>query len=283
MDNRIFYNPKEKIQFKTQKKRVSLRTAVIIASCAVAVVGLAMTVRMREFQINAISLQGLSAVREDDVRKEIASALDGSYLGGMVPYRFLLSVPTQYISNRLKERFPLIAQADVKKEFPNALAVAFTERELFGVLCNDAVSEEQALVEDREVQCAYLDTSGIAYQKAPQTQGFLLMKVSVGPSDIPIGSQVIDTAVMRRMLDLNKALPSTINSAIMSYQIPNPVSHELHAVTKDGFSLLMKQDDDMNAMLYVLKTVLTKEIGSKRKNLLYIDLRFGNKVFYKFK
>ena len=283
MNNRIFYIPKEKKQFLSRKKKYNLRMVASFVMVAVMLVLVFFGVRWRALQIEKISISGLSAIQEEDVNREISSVLSGSFVTGLIPYRFLLIAPAGTIIARIKEKFPLISDVEIKKEFPNTLAVTVTERRLFGVLCNDGIREGVVPEQGKDIQCAYLDTNGIAYQKAPKTEGFLIMKVSTDAENIPLEESAVDSAAMRRMIALNHKLPSIIGSPILGYQLLRNSSHELRAVTKPGFVLIMKQDGDMDALFYILKTVLEKEIGSKRKSLDYIDLRFGNKVFYKFK
>ena len=293
MNNRILYTPKEKKQFQKQKKHYYMRVGVGVFVLMLIVAGTFFGVRLQALQIHNVSLNGLSAIQEEDVKREIASMLSGSYAAGLVPYRFLLAAPTEAIIQHIKNQFPLIAGMEIKKEFPDTLAITIQERQLFGVLCNDGVGiaiagndradEGSVDQEDREIQCFYLDTAGIAYQKAPQTQGFLIMKVSTDAPDIPLGGHGVDPMMMRRMMELNQKLPAAVGSAIVGYRLLHTIPHELRAVTKQGFSLMIKQDGDMDSLLYVLKTVLDKEIGNKRGSLDYVDLRFGNKVFYKFR
>ena len=283
MNNRILYIPKEKKQFGNRKKNHSLYMVAAPVILAGAFIAVFFGVRWRALQIEKISINGLSAIQEEDVDREIVSALSGSFAAGLIPYRFLLAAPAGAITACIKEKFPLISDVEVKKEFPNALAITVTERQLFGVLCNDYMSKEEVSVEGKEIQCAYLDTNGIAYQKAPEAEGFLIMKVSTDAESIPLGESAVDFALMRRMIELNEKLPSAIGSPILGYQLLRNSPHELRAVSKPGFVLIMKEDGDMGTLLYVLKTVLEKEIGAKRSRLDYIDLRFGNKVFYKFK
>ncbi len=283
MNNRIFYIPREKKYTNKKKSIVRIRVIISIIFFVCFVIASIVTMRLSALQIQQISITGLSAVREEDVQKEIMSALSGSYLAGLIPYRFLLVAPAQIIGDTLKQKFPLIAEVTVVKEFPNKLVLAVKERVMFGILCNDAVSEDAVPDEHRDIGCSYLDTAGIAYDKAPQTQGFLIMKISTNASEVVIGSRAIDSLMMGRIKDINSKLPSVINSPIVGYQLLRNVPREVRAMSKSGFSLMINRDDDLDHALYVLKTVLEKEIGSRRNNLDYVDLRFGNKVFYKFK
>ena len=137
--------------------------------------------------------------------------------------------------------------------------------------------------EYRNVECAYVDTDGVAYQRSPISSGFLIMKISTDASSTPIGDDLIERASIERMIRLKRELPATVGLSITSYELMAAIPHEIRAMTNKGFALVVKDSDDVNNMIRVLKTVLEKEIGSRRKNLDYIDLRFGNKVFYKFK
>ena len=55
-----------------------------------------------------------------------------------------------------------------------------------------------------------------------------------------------------------------------------------------GPEIIFKADSDFNQIIENLQSVLTTEplqteFKTKYSSLLYIDLRFGNKVYYKFK
>ncbi len=52
--------------------------------------------------------------------------------------------------------------------------------------------------------------------------------------------------------------------------------------TSENWFILLNEQNDSQITYQNLKIALD-QIADKRKNLSYIDLRFGNKVFYKFK
>lgn len=283
MNNRIFYIPKERKYTQKRKKTYNLWMIVGMGFCIIFFVLTIVIVRSRVFQIQKISINGLNAIREEDVRKEINSALVGSYVAGLVSYRFLFAVPTQRIVDAIKHTFPLIAEVYVEKKFPDTLTINVKERTMFGIVCNDAVKTEALPEEQVNIQCAYMDTEGIAYASAPRTIGFLILKISTDSAEIAIGKQTIDPAMMQRIADINVKLPSIIGSPVTGYQLLHNAPREVRAISRIGFSVIINRDDDLDHALSVLDAILKKEIGSKRKHLDYIDLRFGNKVFYKFR
>lgn len=283
MNNRILYIPKEKKNFYAPKSAIRLWMVVTIAITVAAIAGSIFTVRMSAFQIHTISVSGTNSVSVENIQKETESVIDGSYGFGLVPYRFLLAVPAQKIADRMRESFPLVADITVKKVFPDELDIAIRERELFGILCNDRAVKNESLAKDEAFECSYLDTEGIAYQRSPVSSGFLITRISTDASSTPVGAQAIERATMDRMIFLRKELPAIIGSSVTTFEFMFAIPHEIRAVAGAGFSLIFKRDDDFENVLRVLKAVLEKEIGSKRKRLDYIDLRYGNKVFYKYK
>ncbi len=286
MSNRILYIPKEKKHAGKRKKSRTLWIIGGITLCIVVIAGGIMIVRLHAFQIQTISVQGLHSIHESDIERQVTSVLIGSYAFGLIPYRSLFAAPIQVITDTIAHRFPLIAEVHVKKEFPHMLAINVRERIMFGILCNDTAdrdgADKEIVPEEQiDIQCAYVDTEGIAYESAPKTEGFLITKVLTDSPVIAIGTQVIDPLMMRRIVDIKTKLPPVIGSSIVGYQLLRNVAREVHVISKDKFSIIINRDDDLDHALSVLATILKKEIGSRRKNLDYIDLRFGNKVFYK--
>lgn len=282
MSNRILYIPKERKSFKPRKHTFNLRVVMGGGVMLIVIAAGMMSTRFDALRIHTISVSGTRSVSPEAIEKEISLTLEGSYLAGLVPYRFLLASPAQKISSGIKEAFPLIAEVAVKKVFPDELDIAVRERELFGILCNDRMRGSSP-DEQIHVECAYVDTDGITYQRSPISSGFLIMKISTDASSTPIGVKLIERAMIERMTFLKRQLPAVVGLHATSYELISAIPHEIRVTTNEGFALVVKDGDDVNNMMRVLKTVLEKEIGSRRKNLSYIDLRFGNKVFYKFK
>lgn len=284
MNDRILYTPKEKKYTKKRKSSFNVWIIVGISFCVVLVILSIAAIRLPALHIQHIIVTGLQTIHEKDIQKEISSLLTGTYAAGLISHRFLPATPIRVMGDHIKKKFPLIAEVEIKKEFPNTLIVTVQERIMFGILCNDGVNED-AMVDrpSASIECSYLDTKGIAYDKAPQSVGFLIPNVSTDMPVIARGERVIDPLMMQRLEDLHTKLPSIIHSPIMSYQLRRSTPREVRAVSKAGFSLIINRNDDTDRMFQVLEIVLAKEIGTRRRQLDYIDLRFGNKVFYKFR
>ncbi|MDP3770476.1 MAG: FtsQ-type POTRA domain-containing protein [Candidatus Sungbacteria bacterium] len=282
MNNRILYIPKERKSFKVHKNTFHLRAIIGGAIVCIIIAAGIISTRLDMLRIHNISVRGTRSLGTEDIQRQASTTLEGYYFAGLVPYRFLLASPVQTISSDLKDAFPLIADVAIKKVFPDELDITVRERNLFGILCNDR-TRGSSPDEHIDVQCAYVDTDGIAYQRSPISSGFLITKISTDASSTPIGVLLIEQAVIERMMLLKRELPAVAGIQAVSYELMSAIPHEIRVVTNEGFALIVKDNDDAGNIMRVLATVLEKEIGARRKHLAYIDLRFGNKVFYKFK
>ena len=68
---------------------------------------------------------------------------------------------------------------------------------------------------------------------------------------------------------------------VVSLYILSYLPHEIRVVLSDGVILYLNQKADYNAAADIFDAILIQEIGNRRKDVAYVDLRFGNKVFYK--
>ena len=83
----------------------------------------------------------------------------------------------------------------------------------------------------------------------------------------------------RKLTDFSN-LASRANVNIGKVILKKENIYELY--TLDGWRVLANNQNNPND-LFINLTAVLDEIKDKRQNLDYIDLRFGNKVFYKFK
>ena len=88
---------------------------------------------------------------------------------------------------------------------------------------------------------------------------------------------------MREMQFLKDELKKKNGLEIVSYHFFSRVPREIRVETANGFKLWFDRTKNLSESFKVLKTVLEQEIKDRRQELSYIDLRFGNKVFYKYK
>ncbi len=100
---------------------------------------------------------------------------------------------------------------------------------------------------------------------------------------VSAGQTVIQPAQIRFIIDVLTKLPQKVGEIVInSFRLPNNGSSEIKLVTNQGWQVYFNTNLNVASQLDKLVLVYEKKIkGEGLKNLEYIDLRFGDKVFYK--
>lgn len=272
--SRILYaSGREKKMGERARPRIFLW---IIAICAVlAIAGGIFVLRRPEWQIRAITITGLRVIPEGAVRENVADALAGTHLW-VIPRSSIVFARERTIADALKKEFPPIRDLAVRKRFPNRLDIAVTERRLWAIFCNDLKTATSS-------SCVAMDETGYAYADSPAPRGALILRVRSDGAAVPVGAFAVSEGIMDRLRRATEQMPASAGSAPLSFELSRDIRSEFRAIMPEGYRVIFRRDDDLANALRVLKKVLDEEIQEKRARLDYIDLRFGNKVFYKMK
>lgn len=268
MDGRILYTARDT---KSSKKKISKKEVwilLILAGLVAFFVGVVFSFRLPYWQIKKVEVVSSGVLTPQEIRVKIDDFLLGKILFFLPQSSFFL-FSSSVLASVLQKEFPQIEAASVKKEFPDSLRVVVKERELFGIFCNE--------------ECVYIDKHGFAYDYAPSSFGSLLIKIKSDAAQALVGSTVIRPDLMNEIVFLSSEIGKISGIRAAGYELFSKVSSEIKMETSEGFKIFFKRGGNFENTFRVLKTVLEREIKGKRSQLEYIDLRFGNKVFYKFK
>jgi len=90
-----------------------------------------------------------------------------------------------------------------------------------------------------------------------------------------LGKNAINKELMEKILQIKDTLGIGIEKIFLNS------SDKLVIMTKEKWEIYFHPERDIEWQLKKLKTVLEKEFsGDKRMDLKYIDLRFGDRVYY---
>ncbi|MEK7082232.1 MAG: FtsQ-type POTRA domain-containing protein [Patescibacteria group bacterium] len=270
--SRILYTPGREKKIRGPK-RIWIFPAVLGMFFALAIAGGIFFLRRPEWQISAVAIDGLRVIPESAMRSRVAGILAGAYLG-LVPRSSVLLARGHAIAEDLKKEFPPIRDVAVRKRFPNRLDIRVTERRLWGIFCND-------LKPGMDFSCVAVDETGYAYAPSPAAKGALILLVRSDGDAVPVGAFAIESGVIDLLRRIADQMPASAGSAPLSFELPSGIRSEFRAVMPEGYYIIFRRDGDLANALRVLKKVLDEEIKDKRTDIDYIDLRFGNKVFYK--
>lgn len=263
---------KYQLQFNRRKRTRRIRLfALSVVAFFVIAVGVFYYFTSGRFQIHDVIVRGLKDTSKDDARQVISFWLsEKSWY--VVPHKVLWLASVGDITARLKTSLSTVKDISIAKEYPDKLIFDFKEYDGWGVLCHG----------DPE-QCSWIDRSGVAFSHASEFSGIIIPKIrDMRERDFRLGEEQLSSNLMKLITYYNERAPD--NDYLQSLQfIIDKKDATLRVTTRNGWNILLLETSDPEKSYNNLKTTLEGEVKDKVSKLEYVDLRFGNRIFYKFK
>lgn len=223
--------------------------------------------------IERINVSGAEHLRPEIVEAFVATRIwDGSPAFFSESNVFLY--PKKKIEAALKEFFPRIESAEISREslLANAITVSVTERKPFARWCFD------------ESACYAMDRGGFIFAPASTALRFETQYAFEGPLDAsstpPIGQLFLPGRFAGAL-----ALLERLGQAGFAADGARAENDQDFAVRLSrGFNVRAVFGADVGSIVKDLELVLSSDpLRGREDELEYVDLRFGNRVYYKFK
>ena len=242
--------------------------------------------------IRQVYISGNKQVLSSQIFSVTKGVLGGRYYG-LYPKNNLLIYPKKLIKESLLRSIPWIASVGVFSDI-NSLFIEVEERVPKYLWCDD-LSEP---ILDRT--CYYLDMNGLAFDKAPSFSSHVYLEFYGGNKRGGyIGKSILSPDTLRIVLEMKDSMEKTLKD-----KYPFLVRiYGVYVYNNDDYEFLFTQGRKESKIIFNLpknasedekmrvdkkfKAIMTspffmKELNNTNRQLKYIDLRFGKKVFYKF-
>jgi len=237
------------------------------------------------FQIINVEVSGTQRINTAEVESLIFEQVDKKkYLVFKQGSIFFFN--KRQVEKTLAAHF-LLEKVKIKKSYFKTIKVEITEKQS-GIAWVSSGNQH------------YLDLEGIALREIELGSGFTVeaggantdvirSELSSGEfpvvydlsnSEILIGQLVTTEELVSFVTNLFDELSLVADFEISHFNIERPFSRDVTLVTKEGWEARFKIDEDPITQGGILMQILQQKIRD-RENLEYIDLRFGEKVFYK--
>jgi len=199
-----------------------------------------------------------------------------------------LIYPHDKIYNGLINEFPRIQSLSLKREGSNILKIQIVERVGSYLYCGVSIPESK---DDIGENCYFVNNDGYIFDKAPYFSGdiyFKYYKAINGDAKNPLGTQMYEPERFHQLLRFMDGVTSLgFNISYLVVDTNGLYSLYLKSSGNSNPKILFKEDNDWVIILDNFSTAMSEkefanEINSKYDTLSYIDLRFKNKVLYKF-
>lgn len=230
--------------------------------------------RTSYLRVEQIEISGTRLFPAAEIEQAVRDDLSGvSWL--IIPRNNFFFISGRRISGDILQKFPQLSGIKVNKKFPRKIIIAVEERRLWGVYCLRA---ESAL---SPRQCFYLDTRATAYEDMTNFEGWLL-PIIYGIEAPKLGGPAVPESMLKFFEDARSALEA-IDGNLVWLGVSTTTPEDIRLGLGEGWEAIVTLSRPTSEWMSVLKTVLEHDVGDKQSLLEYIDLRFGNRVFYKYR
>lgn len=260
--------PVSKLRERRKRRRVLFAVGILLTILVVAsgVVGI---LWMPQLRIEGVEVVGASTAGAQTIEERVGPLLAGTY-AYILPKDNIFLFPQDEIQKLLLNDFPTFQNVAVNRKNLQTIRIEIIERKATAIWCGESSASP----------CYLLDTSGNAYTPAADFSDEVYVKF-YGPLQAGTSRQFMTPEAFLETSALVEALRAQTPS-----DQPRSVTIKDNEVTvafESGFTLLYMVESSAEGVLERFSLTLSSEPFKNKttQDFLYVDLRFGDKLYYK--
>jgi hypothetical protein len=246
------------------------------------------------FQIKHIEIQGNQKIAAEDLKGLTREYIPKKFLFFEMNNLFLANAGN--VVREIQGAFPEIETVTVDTGFPDKVKVTVKERRIAAVWCqqknytvevsDSPASEEQSgkQVERSVRQCFALDGRGVIFEdREPEKE----VIVQGETSNAILSQQVIEPELLKKILAFQREMDSSqlfreVGLRVSSFSVVS--KDRVNVKVSEGWEVYLNPTEDMDWQTTKAILVLEQEVPFQKRALLnYIDLRFGDQAYVKYR
>lgn len=256
-----------RLRVRKRKRRAIALVVFLLVVCTI-VLAFGYGSRLQRFQVSDISIAGISRIPEGDIRSSIEHVMSEEWFS-LFSKRNIFIYPREYIEETLYQDFPRIKYVQISRAslMAQVLGVTVRERESFAVWCGQG-------------SCFFMDDEGFVFAEGNDVLSGYLFRGGLLPDTPPVGQIFLQGRfdAMRVFLDM------LASEGFPPREIAIENDKDFSVTLEPGFTALFSFEGANQSAVRNLRTALGSEaLQGKREALLFVDVRFDNKVYYTFK
>lgn len=267
---------------KTARRRRKFFTLLVLTAVLIAslVVLLWFLLHAERFVVSVVSVRGTDENSAKEIRelvfKRIREREDEFF-----PSTNIFLAPIGDIEREIEKEHTRVKTATILRKGFAELIVLIEEREPFVLYC-----EENASLQDGRYSgnCFFADREGLVYLAAPHLKHPEMTLIYFPP--LVFEDIMLTRPLSKEELDALLSLVDALNREGIESEGIHIVSEDtLKINTGEGYSLLISVDDDYADEFERFLSVLGSEAlrGGVLERIYQFDLRFGRKIFYRYR
>ena len=282
---RLEWPAHRKSSLRTRHRKLQTLLALAVLSIgAGAVYGLSVLSYLPQFTIKEVSVEGAKNIAPPLIKAFIDTKLnDGSY--HLFSRENIFLYPKADIVKSISGYFPRILNAHISRDalMAQAINVTVVEREPFARWCEGTGNRQEAIGNGNQTagqDCFDIDETGFVFAKSASTTspGRVVFTGGLATSSPPIGQTFLPqhfTGVLAFVSRLKEQGYQVTDVSVENEQ-------DFKVSLSQGFALRASFGADADTLVRNLQDVLSSDtLRGKENKIEYVDLRFGNRVYYK--
>ena len=276
MYERTYHKTVLKTEEKAPKKstsRINWKMILILTALIAVFGGMIYVIRLPKLQVKTVEVTGEHVVDPGDITEFITTQLQGNKLF-ILPRSSIFLVPEHTIEKALQRQFPRLQTVVVSRKNFSTLTVTVSEYQGVYLWCTT------------DTECYFMDQNGVTFSPAPYFSGSAYPKLFIGTLE-QLPFQALSPAQLTTVQLLLERLPS-IGIAPLAFHFVNDheVTIDFNHNGQQAMVLLDPNIDPAQTITTLFTALRTNPLATKFHDptqiLQYIDLRFSNRVVYKF-
>ncbi len=268
---------------KSRRREFENKILVCLLAVAILLGFLSYFSHLPILNISLVQASGNSVVSTKAIQDVVNKEISGNYWR-LFPRTNIFIYPENKIKAELAKDFPRLETINLSIKKNKILTISVTERAPKYAWCNGTDPEK----------CYFMDDNGYIFDSAPFFSGQIYFKF-YGKTDMtgdsPKGS-TFAPGLFTKLIQLKDTLAGmNLKPVSLNFKDTGDIEMNLSPGTTAGATnpkIVLSKDEDFQNIVENLDSALSTEpllsnFKNKYSTLEYIDLRYGNKVYYKFK
>ena len=273
--------PRRPLPLRARRRRTRVLIALgILVLCGAVVYGVSWVSYLPQFNISGVSVVGASGMKVEPIKRLVEVVLDdGSYR--ILSRRNIFLYPRAELEKTIASLPPVKSVRVTRPSvFATDIIITIEERPAFARWCTGIQGEDCYLMDEGGFIYAPMGWAGTATSSTQYTfAGGLPARDGGATSTYPIGNSFVQ-AHLPGLLSLLTFLGQAGFTPLGAQVDGQDILIQL----QEGFLLKASFGADANTLVKNLELVLSSDVlKGKTEELEYVDLRFGNRVYYKLK
>lgn len=263
---------RDELKQKKRRKFLLKLTAILGTKIAVFFVVVYFLFFTNYLRVTDLKVESLDEEFNNILQNNIKDWLGQTYLG-LKWHSNLLLLSTADLQGLLQNKFPVIADLKINKNFPHGLHIYATEKEHYGTWC---------LASRTPPRCFQFDLVGEAFKETSPSTGFLIFTVlDYRPRNIDIGQLAAEDNWFSTLFLVRENLLKQ-NIKIGEFIIPADSFDEFQVKIAEGWPILFSISTDTTRQIDALAQFLREREKDKNATRLeYVDLRVQDRIYFK--